>query len=248
MERLRGIGADADASLAPPIMCAIWTASPASPPASVALVPCIRPDADASLAAPRVLSTCASTTWATAAPGKKPHTVPAPDGLTTDVAASLAALRIGLIGPTTSGAERRAPMPSRILSRCSYPGCPTSVPGQLCKDHRAERPTAAERGYDAVWAKLAKMVLAEEPLCRRCITTGDIEPATLVDHIIPIRERPDLRLTRSNLQPLCRACHDVKTQEDMGGGHRISTASSALTDPQPSFRERPSTHGGSHAS
>ena len=33
-------------------------------------------------------------------------------------------------------------------------------------------------------------------------------PATMVHHIKPIRERPDLQLTLSNLISLCDSCHD----------------------------------------
>jgi 5-methylcytosine-specific restriction endonuclease McrA len=32
-----------------------------------------------------------------------------------------------------------------------------------------------------------------------------------VDHIIPIRIRPDLAFVRRNLQPLCKPCHSRKT-------------------------------------
>lgn len=36
----------------------------------------------------------------------------------------------------------------------------------------------------------------------------------MVDHIIPIRQRPDLRLAWRNLQSLCDPCHRVKTAAD----------------------------------
>ena len=32
-------------------------------------------------------------------------------------------------------------------------------------------------------------------------------PSPHVDHILPIRDRPDLELTLSNLQVLCASCH-----------------------------------------
>ena len=66
--------------------------------------------------------------------------------------------------------------------------------------------------YDsAAWRKTRKMVLKREPLCRMC---G--KPATIVDHIIPIREGGK-RLDASNLQPLCHACHNQKTMADRKG-------------------------------
>ena len=55
----------------------------------------------------------------------------------------------------------------------------------------------------------------EEPLCRHCLRDGRVVAATLVDHIIPLSEAPDLRLVRSNLQSLCSRCHSSKTQADL---------------------------------
>jgi 5-methylcytosine-specific restriction protein A len=50
-------------------------------------------------------------------------------------------------------------------------------------------------------------VLADEPLCRFCAEQGRVTAARDVDHIVPIVQRPDLRLDRSNLRPLCQPCH-----------------------------------------
>lgn len=60
-------------------------------------------------------------------------------------------------------------------------------------------------------------VLADEPLCRHCrkksppLTTL----ATEVDHIRPI-EFGGHPTERSNLQPLCNPCHEIKTANDRG--------------------------------
>jgi predicted kinase len=45
-----------------------------------------------------------------------------------------------------------------------------------------------------------------------CKQSGRITAATLVDHILPLKQRPDLALAWDNLQPLCRTCHDKKTR------------------------------------
>jgi 5-methylcytosine-specific restriction endonuclease McrA len=58
-----------------------------------------------------------------------------------------------------------------------------------------------------LWQRLRPTVLDEEPLCRFCAGKGLAVAATEVDHIVPIALRPDLRLVRSNLRPLCRSCH-----------------------------------------
>ncbi len=79
---------------------------------------------------------------------------------------------------------------------------------------RDSRPSAARRGYDRGWSAMRARVLAEEPLCRMCKRAGRVKAAAMLDHILPIRVRPKLRLERSNLQPLCVQCHAVKTARD----------------------------------
>ena len=48
--------------------------------------------------------------------------------------------------------------------------------------------------------------------CRKCGTRQRLE----VDHIEPVRKRPDLAWSLSNLQTLCGPCHAHKTRLDMG--------------------------------
>ena len=75
------------------------------------------------------------------------------------------------------------------------------------------RGTRKERGYGEDWMRLRAIVLAKEPLCRHHLANeGRAVPATVVDHILDIADRPDLRLEESNLQSLCRACHNRKTR------------------------------------
>jgi 5-methylcytosine-specific restriction endonuclease McrA len=77
------------------------------------------------------------------------------------------------------------------------------------------RQTRTQRGYDNTWLALSAMCLREEPYCRYCAREGRVELARVSDHIIPLRIRPDLRLTRSNIQSLCKTCHDsVKAREE----------------------------------
>lgn len=56
------------------------------------------------------------------------------------------------------------------------------------------------------WRKIRAKVLRKRPLCIRCF-----EKATIVDHKIDRRDRPDLQFDEGNLQPLCMACHNLKT-------------------------------------
>ncbi len=72
------------------------------------------------------------------------------------------------------------------------------------------RGSRQERGYDAAWEKLSLEHRKKEPLCRECDYRGYARIAELVDHIIPIRDRPELRLDPKNLQALCQRCHDTR--------------------------------------
>lgn len=81
--------------------------------------------------------------------------------------------------------------------------------------HDVARGSAVQRGYDHTWHKMRDSVLRSEPCCRMCRAQGITTIATMVDHIKPLRVAPWLRLISVNLQPLCVACHRLKT---MGEG------------------------------
>lgn len=70
------------------------------------------------------------------------------------------------------------------------------------------RTSASRRGYGGNHRKLRRIVLSEEPKCRRCD-----RPATDLDHI----DGDPTNLDRSNLQPLCGRCHKRKTYLHDGG-------------------------------
>lgn len=102
-------------------------------------------------------------------------------------------------------------MPSNPPSACHRCG----VRG--CEQHTGqdERPfSAARRGYDRQWRRFRLAVLAEDPLCRFCLERGQYTPAEHVDHIIPLRERPDLRLVRTNCRGLCQTCHNRRKDSE----------------------------------
>lgn len=71
------------------------------------------------------------------------------------------------------------------------------------------RPARSARGYDGTWYRLRAIILAEQPLCVRCLREGKHTPAVDVHHIVPVRQDPALRLEPDNLMPVCRACHSV---------------------------------------
>ena len=122
-------------------------------------------------------------------------------------------------------------MPSARPHTCARPGCRRLVTGHArCAEHRAEavrgrdqrNGTAYQRGYDAAWRRLRDRFLASHPFCVGMVDDGQGgqrrcgEPATIADHKRSFRDRPDLRLDPTNLQPLCHHCSGVKTAASEG--------------------------------
>lgn len=116
-------------------------------------------------------------------------------------------------------------MPGKPPAACKRPGCAGLVRNGVCSvcgpvrrqsaaEHDARRGNFRQRGYDTRWDKVRAMHLQKEPLCRMCQIAGRVTQATMVDHIVPIRDGGAL-LDDDNLQSLCIACHGVKTAEDM---------------------------------
>lgn len=107
---------------------------------------------------------------------------------------------------------------------CRWLRCPeiTRDPSGYCLEHRArarrpydraldeKRGSARERGYDTKWDKFREWFMQQpgNQYCHRCFKQGEIVKAEVVHHIIPVSERPDLRLVSSNCQSLCRECHE----------------------------------------
>jgi 5-methylcytosine-specific restriction protein A len=68
------------------------------------------------------------------------------------------------------------------------------------------------RGRAAVAQR--KRRLGAEPLCRRCKAKGIVRASVVPDHIVAlVNGGTD---DDSNVQCLCKPCHDAKTAEDMG--------------------------------
>lgn len=81
------------------------------------------------------------------------------------------------------------------------------------KNHRYDdRESAAKRGYGYKWQKAREAYLKKYPLCIDHERRGYVEPATVVDHIIPHRGDMTLFWDSSNWQSLCKVCHDSHKQ------------------------------------
>jgi 5-methylcytosine-specific restriction protein A len=73
--------------------------------------------------------------------------------------------------------------------------------------------------YGYRWRRYRLAQLRSEPLCRMCATQGLVVPATVVDHIKRhAGDRDPLFWDSTNLQSLCKRCHDrVKQQIERKG-------------------------------
>ena len=87
---------------------------------------------------------------------------------------------------------------------------------QQRKDFDKRRYSEHDRSFygSQAWLRLRAWVLASEPLCRECLRLKAVRAATVVDHIIDRRKAPDRALDPTNLQPLCKSCHDRKTARE----------------------------------
>ena len=113
----------------------------------------------------------------------------------------------------------------RALRVCSSPGCASLVPAgkRYCPEHTRrspdDRPSAAQRGYDAEWRRIRKAHLKQHPLCAMCMAQGIEREGNHVDHIIPLAHGGTH--DPSNLQTLCHAHHSQKTARYDGGFGRV---------------------------
>ena len=59
------------------------------------------------------------------------------------------------------------------------------------------------------WKRKREAVLKrDEYLCQECKRYGKTTPATVVHHIFPLEQYPELRLNDKNLISLCYRCHE----------------------------------------
>lgn len=125
-------------------------------------------------------------------------------------------------------------MPNLPDRSCGFPNCPDTVtpPERYCPDHkpimekqdRERRGSASARGYSYRWQQEREAFLFHNPLCVKCEAEGTVEPATVVDHIIPHKGDPGLFWDKKNWQALCKPHHDEKTAREGGFGNVIEVA------------------------
>lgn len=89
---------------------------------------------------------------------------------------------------------------------------PSRRPWQPAPTKRVYQQHAArDSRYDtARWQAARKAQIARCPCCVACTEQGRVTPATVTDHITPVRLGGDF-WAPSNHQSLCRACHQAKS-------------------------------------
>ena len=87
---------------------------------------------------------------------------------------------------------------------CRQPGCPNyGVDRGYCEEHKIKI-----KEYDSyAWKKLRRRVKRKYPLCEICKARGETSLTTVVHHIIEVASGGEF-YDPSNLQALCRDCHD----------------------------------------
>jgi 5-methylcytosine-specific restriction endonuclease McrA len=80
------------------------------------------------------------------------------------------------------------------------------------------RGSARSRGYDRRWQKARLTFLSHRPLCEFHALAGDVEPATLVDHLYPHRQYDGVFWRTEWWVASCKACHDGLKQRVEAAG------------------------------
>lgn len=109
-------------------------------------------------------------------------------------------------------------MAMKPLRPCRHPGCAALTREGYCDRHRpkraARRASAEWHGWYSlpIWVDdLRPGQLLREPWCRECAKRGVRTRATVVDHVTPHRGDWQRFTDKTNLQSLCKSCHDRKT-------------------------------------
>lgn len=103
------------------------------------------------------------------------------------------------------------------------------------------RGSPGERGYDEKWNRLSIAYRKRFPFCQWCEQEGRDTLTDLVDHIIPVVDRPDLIHDWKNAWSLCRHHHGRKFSlevyaRDNGLLHMLPTWCKDPTSRPSSFR------------
>ena len=87
---------------------------------------------------------------------------------------------------------------------------PKAVAAQKIAKTGNFRGSPRERGYDSKWDRLSIAYRKRNPFCAWCSQAGRDTLTDVVDHMIPVVDRPELRHDWKNLLALCKHHHGMK--------------------------------------
>ena len=68
--------------------------------------------------------------------------------------------------------------------------------------------------YDSpLWRRVRRAHLAAHPLCVHCAARNELTPATVLDHVIPVRDGAEF-FDSANHAGLCKSCHASKSAKE----------------------------------
>jgi 5-methylcytosine-specific restriction endonuclease McrA len=70
------------------------------------------------------------------------------------------------------------------------------------------------------WRRLRDQVVSEEPLCWLRLPGICTNYSETADHILTVKERPDLAMVRTNLRGACHACNRSRNAKRVDELHR----------------------------
>jgi len=97
-----------------------------------------------------------------------------------------------------------------------------------------QRASFRQRGYGTTWDKLSRLYRQEHPLCVGCTALGIVEPASVVDHVVPPKGDHTKLFDQENLQSSCAWHHDVIKQrlEQLWARGALATEQLRLDSPK----------------
>jgi 5-methylcytosine-specific restriction enzyme A len=88
---------------------------------------------------------------------------------------------------------------------------------RLYNKHRRDR--EADRFYKSLeWKRVRARVLEYSPLCTKCKDKGILTLATDVHHVEALRKNWERRIDVSNLEAICKPCHNRERHKEKGKG------------------------------
>lgn len=107
-------------------------------------------------------------------------------------------------------------------SVCRELGCknPRSKLNSFCSEHGGLEHTndGKDNAYsNPAWRTIRRAQLSKQPLCQSCLTRGQVNSATHVDHVFPWRHIGEHAFLHNIWQSLCTNCHSHKTGQERKG-------------------------------